>query len=131
MRILGIWRVAAFLAAAFVGGIAGSWIWHPGSPEASVVQLNRESDIVATYGVGGVVTADGQLWQYRPDKESWITLDESFALEGQGTSTAPLPVAVEEIRFMETFGFLVTRAGECWLYDHELKNWKPLGAPPK
>jgi hypothetical protein len=131
MRLEGLWRAAAFITAAFLGGMAGSWILNPETPEAGVVQLNRDSPIVGTYGVGGVITADGELWQYRPDKESWITLDESFALEGQGTNVVPLPIPVENIRFMETFGFLVARNGECWLYDLELKSWVSVGGPPQ
>jgi hypothetical protein len=127
----GLWRVAAFMTAAFLGGMAGSWILNPGTPEASVVQLNRDSAIVGTYGVGGVITAEGELWQYRPDKKAWLTLDESFALESQGTNTVPLPVPVESIRFMETFGFLVARNGECWLYDLDLKAWESIGTPPQ
>ena len=131
MRMEGLWRAAAFMTAAFLGGMAGSWILNPDSPEAGVVQLNRDSAVVGTYGVGGVITADGVLWQYRPDKDTWITLDESFALEGQGTNTVPLPVPVENIRFMETFGFLVARDGECWLYDLDLKAWESIGSPPQ
>ena len=131
MRIKGFWRMAAFLAAAFLGGMAGSWMLQPGSPEAGVIELSRSSDVVGTYGVGGVITGDGQLWQYRPDKSKWITLDESFALEGQGTNAVPLPVPIETIKFMETFGFLVTRDGECWLYDLDQKGWSSIGAPPR
>ena len=130
MRIRSLWRGVAFMAFAFLGGMTGSWIFDPGSPEAGVIQLGGgKSDVVATYGVGGVVTRDGQLFQYRPDKKKWITLDESFALEGQGTSAVPLPVPVERIRFMETFGFLVTLDGECWLYNIEQQQWESIGAP--
>ena len=84
---------------------------------------------MATFGVGGVVTSKGELWQYRPDRESWITLDESFALEGQATSVVPLPVPTTNIRIMETFGFLVTQDNECWLYDIDNHVWEPIGKP--
>ena len=52
-----------------------------------------------------------------------FTLDKAAKLD--------LPVAVENIRFMETFGFLVARDGECWLYDLELKSWVSVGTPPQ
>jgi hypothetical protein len=130
MQRKSLWSGAAFMAAAFLGGMAGSWIVSPGSPEAGVVVAGGGSNLVATYGVGGVVTRSGKIWQYRPDKSKWITLDESFALEGQGTSAFPLPVPVENIRFMETFGFLVARGDECWLYDFEQNRWNSIGSPP-
>ena len=57
--------------------------------------------LVASFGVGGVVTRDGELWQYRPDREKWVTLDESFALEGEARKFVPLPVPAEEIKMME------------------------------
>jgi hypothetical protein len=121
----------AFVVAAFLGGMAGSALWHPGSPEAGVVLLGAgSSNVVATYGVGGVVTREGEFWQYRPDKKTWITLDESFALEGEGTNLGPPPVPVEEIRFLETFGFLVTVSDECWLYNKDQRVWESVGSPP-
>lgn len=86
--------------------------------------------LVATYGVGGVLTRDGELWQYRPDRSRWLTLDESFGLEGKPTRLVPLPVAAAEVKLMETFGFLVTRKDECWLYDLDKNAWSNIGAPP-
>lgn len=86
--------------------------------------------LVAGFGVGGVLTRDGELWQYRPDRDKWVTLDESFALEGQATKLIPLPVPAEEVKLMETFGFLVTWSDECWLYDLDRNEWKKIGAPP-
>ena len=56
-------------------------------------------------------------WNHLADKGRWLSLDESFALEGQASKVVPLPVSPKEIRFMETFGFLVTRTDECWLYN--------------
>lgn len=86
--------------------------------------------LVATYGVGGVLTRDGELWQYRPDRSRWLTLDESFGLEGKPTKLVPLPVAAADVKLMETFGFLVTRKDECWLYDLDKNAWNNIGAPP-
>lgn len=86
--------------------------------------------LVATFGVGGVLTRDGDLWQYRPDREKWVTLDESFGLEGQSTHVVPLPVPPDQIKLMETFGFLVTYNDECWLYDLDKQTWRSIGAPP-
>ena len=123
---------AMFLAAAFLGGVAGSWIARPGAPEASpVLTSGTQGGLVGTFGVGGVLTREGKLWQYRPAKGKWLSLDESFALEGQGTSAVPLPVPVKDIRFMETFGFLVTQSDACWLYNVEKHHWEDIGSPPR
>lgn len=122
---------SVFLATAFLGGAVGSWALRPESPEASVIQpLRGRSTVVGTFGVGGVLTASGNLYQYRPDKKAWTTLDESFALEGKATQIAPLPVPVGEVRIMETFGFLVTHKNECWLYNINENRWESIGAPP-
>jgi hypothetical protein len=122
--------MALLVGAAFLGGIAGSWLLRPGVPDAGVIEAGSgKKGIVGTFGVGGVVAADGTLWQYRPDKRRWMTLDESYALEGEGTTVVPLPVPVAEIRHMETFGFLVTRGDVCWLYDFEGRRWDRIGAP--
>lgn len=129
MKIQGWLRGVLFLIAAFAGGMAGSWLMRPGTPEAGIVQLGQ-GPIVSTFGVGGVVLGDGQLWQYRPDKKKWMTLDESFALEGQGTAIQPLPVPMADVRHMETFGFLVTRSGDCWLYNIDENRWESIGSPP-
>jgi hypothetical protein len=130
MQAKQFWRGAAFLAAAFVGGMVGSWALHPDLPEASEIHSGK-GRVAGTFGVGGVLTTDGKLWQDRPDKTRWVTLDESFALEEQGTSAYPLPVPMESIRFMETFGFLVTQEDECWLYDVDQQRWKSVGTPPR
>jgi len=124
-------RGALFLVVAFAGGMVGSWVGRPGAPLASpVITEGRHGSIVGTFGVGGVLSRDGKLWQYRPDKKKWVLLDESFALEGQATNTSPLPVSVSQIRFMETFGFLVTDEDQCWLYDIEKHRWEMVGQPP-
>lgn len=86
-------------------------------------------DIVLTYGVGGVLTADGTLWQYRPDQDEWLTIDEAFRGEGRTTRVLPLPVAVEEIADMATFGFIITTGGDSYLYDLNANQWKLLPQP--
>lgn len=126
----GVLRGSAFLAAAFLGGVAGSMLLRPEAPEASVILKQPDVRLVGTFGVGGVVTASGELWQYRPDKSRWVTLDESFALEGQATGVFPLPVPVERIRAMETFGFLITEEEACWLYNLDQRRWEEIGSPP-
>ena len=114
---------------AFAGGMAGSWIGEPTRSEAGMIDLLGGQRVIGTFGVGGVITEDGGLWQYRPDKGAWLTLDESFALEGQATSVSPLPVPPAQIRHMETFGFLVDTSDRCWLYDIEEKVWNEIGSP--
>jgi hypothetical protein len=131
MHRKSLWRGAAFLAVAFLGGMVGSWVGRPEAPLASpIIADGPKGSIVGTFGVGGVMSREGKLWQYRPDKKKWISLDESFALEGQSTSTMPLPVAVSDIRFMESFGFLVTQDDQCWLYDIDKHQWHSVGRPP-
>jgi hypothetical protein len=86
--------------------------------------------LVASFGVGGVLTRDGELWQYRPDQGKWLTLDESFAMGGTKTKLVPLPVPADQVKTMQTFGFIVTRSDACWLYDMDRQEWKNIGAPP-
>ena len=112
-----------------VGGRALNPAAMAARPTATPQVVDR-GGLVASYGVGGVLTRDGELWQYRPDQEKWITLDESFALEGNKTKLVPLPVPADQVKEMQTFGVLVTRSDECWLYDLDLQQWKNIGAPP-
>jgi len=106
-------------------------LWGSGAPTAALAQGPTGSgDIALVYGVGGVLTRDGILWQYRPDKGSWVTVDDAFSEEGRETHVLPLPVAVGEIAQMESFGFLVTKSGACWLYDLEKDRWRDVGPPP-
>jgi hypothetical protein len=121
-------RTIAFASLAIFGGMLGSALFQPEAPRASTV--NPEQRLVATFGVGGVVTAEGELWQYRPDKDRWLKLDESFALEGQASQIVPLPLPPAEIRIFETFGFFIDQDDKCWLYDIEEKHWAEIGSPP-
>jgi hypothetical protein len=86
--------------------------------------------ILKLFGVGGVLTSDGTLWEYRPDLGRWITIDAAFKDQGRDTHVLPLPVAAGSIREIVTFGFLLTDQGECWLYDLEKDKWEKLPSPP-
>ena len=86
--------------------------------------------IVGVYGVGGVIGEDGTLWQYMPDQKKWLTIDAAFQRNGDETRILPLPVAVGDIQFMESWGFLVTRQGVVWHYDLEANRWQNIGGPP-
>ncbi len=87
------------------------------------------SAIVATYGVGGVLKSDGKLYQWRPERKQWVTIDESFRLDGETRKVLPLPVVVTEVVRMEGFGFIVTRGGGCWLYNLDSNTWENIGRP--
>jgi len=89
-----------------------------------------KNDVVLAFGPNGVLTRDGTLWVYRPDKGIWLTIDDSFAEEGHPTHVLPLPVAPAEIAQMQTFGFIVTSSGTCWFYDLSKDRWKNIGVPP-
>ena len=85
--------------------------------------------IVATYGVGGVLKSDGKLYQWRPERRQWVSLDESFKLDGEKRNVLPLPVSASEVARMEGFGFIVTRSGQCWLYNLDSNRWENIGRP--
>jgi hypothetical protein len=110
---------------------AGGWVV---ARERGVVLAQGSSPAVAqiqlSYGVGGVLTKDGTLWTYRPDTGKWLTVDEAFLAQNKTTHILPLPVPASSIARMESFGFLVTEAGTCWLYDLEKDKWIEIGAPP-
>jgi hypothetical protein len=85
--------------------------------------------VLRAFAVGGVLTADGTLWQYVPEKKRWFTIDEAFRAQGKETRILPLPVKAEEIADLSTWGFLVTLNNACWLYDIEQKRWVELPPP--
>ncbi len=87
--------------------------------------------VLLTFSLGGVLTADGTLWQYRPDMDRWLTIDEAFREEGRVTHILPLPVPAGEIQDMKTFGFILTRSGQVWFYEMERDKWKLLAPPPR
>ena len=88
-----------------------------------------ESDVILTFGIGGVLARDGTLWQYRPDLDKWFTIDEAFREEGKETHILPLPVPIPEIQEMVTYGFIVTKQGKIWFYEFSTDKWRQLKPP--
>jgi hypothetical protein len=122
--------VAAILA---VPGIALLGRPDPTQPDSGqAIAADRaggSGSIVATYGVGGVLKADGNLYQWRPERRQWVSLDESFRLDNEKRNVLPLPVAASEVARMEGFGFIVTKSGQCWLYNLDSNRWENIGRP--
>lgn len=87
------------------------------------------SSVVATYGVGGVLKADGNLYQWRPERRQWVSIDESFKIDGEKRNVLPLPVAASDVARMEGFGFIVTRNGTAYLYNLDSNRWENIGRP--
>jgi len=85
--------------------------------------------VLLVFGVGSVLTRDGTLWVYRPDKGSWLTIDEAFSEEGRETHILPLPVPATEIVQMESFGFFLAKNGDVWLYEMNTDRWGKLPPP--
>lgn len=123
--VLAAVATAAVLALA-AGSKAGSSAAAGTAPPRAA---SGSSPILATYGVGGVLKSDGKLYQWRPEKKQWVTIDESFRLDGESRSILPLPVAATDVGRMEGFGFIVTRSGNCWLYNLDTNRWENIGRP--
>lgn len=104
-----------------------------GLGRATARAQERESMTVnGLFGVGGIIVARGDdavLWQYKPDQKKWMTIDEAFKRDGRDTKILPLPVKAQEIRSMESWGFLVTTEGRLWQYDLETNRWQDIGTP--
>lgn len=123
---------------ALIAGVAAAGIlcaalvyWGGAGPKSARAHDRLPGPVVQVYSVGGVLTADGKLWQYHPEQKKWLTIDDAFRAQGKETKILPLPVAAAEIHEMETWGFLVTRSGACWLYDLERNRWEELPSPPR
>jgi hypothetical protein len=134
MRTRGSWLAAGLLVTLGLGlGLLLSAL--PGSDFSPAVATAGAQDrmpagkIVLTFSVGGVLTTDGRLLQYRPDVGRWLPIDEAFRQEGRETHILPLPVPPGEIRQMESFGFIVTKSGESWLYEMATDQWRRLPEP--
>ncbi|MEP7028035.1 MAG: hypothetical protein ABI960_05520 [Candidatus Eisenbacteria bacterium] len=125
-RRLALATVAVAAVIALAAGLKAAPSIAAGS---SVSRAATGGTIVATYGVGGVLKTDGRLYQWRPEKKQWVTIDESFRLDGETRSILPLPVSATEVTRMEGFGFLVTRSGTCWLYNLDTNRWENIGRP--
>jgi hypothetical protein len=88
-----------------------------------------DATILGLFGVGGVISESGTLWQYHPGEKRWMTIDEAFKRENRETHILPLPVPAEKIRAMESWGFLITKDGEVWQYDLDQNRWLNIGTP--
>ena len=116
-------------AAAIALVLAAGWALRADSQAAPAAASGSRSAVIATYGVGGVLKSDGALYQWRPEKKQWVTIDDSFRLDGESRKVLPLPVPASEVARMEGFGFIVTRSGACWLYNLDSNRWENIGRP--
>lgn len=120
---------ALLLTGAVLGAAICALFVGMSRPPAARAQASGPQEVLRAFAVGGVLTADGTLWQYLPEKKRWYTIDEAFRAQGKETRILPLPVKAEEIADLSTWGFLVTSASVCWLYDIEQKRWVELPSP--
>jgi len=127
MNRLLIPRLLAATAAVAIG-LSALWALRADSPAQAAAPASGSS-VVATYGVGGVLKSNGFLYQWRPEKKVWVTIDESFRMDGETRKVLPLPVGASEVARMEGFGFIVTRSGNCWLYNLDSNRWENIGRP--
>ena len=114
-------------ACAVTIGLAAAWALHAASPAQAAP--GPGGAVVATYGVGGLLKSNGTLYQWRPERKQWVTIDESFKLDGETRHVLPLPVAAADVARMEGFGFIVTHSGNCWLYNLDTNRWENIGKP--
>jgi hypothetical protein len=103
--------------------------WFSGARQGGSAEASPRGKILLAWGVGGVLTTDGTLWQFRPESRRWVTVDQSFALDGERRKVLPLPVPADQVAEMQGFGFLVTKGGSAWLYNLDKNSWQNLGAP--
>lgn len=108
--------------------LSALWAFRADTP-AQAQAAPAGGSVVATYGVGGVLKSNGSLYQWRPEKKVWVTIDESFRLDGETRKVLPLPVAAADVARMEGFGFIVTKSGSCWLYNLDTNKWENIGRP--
>ena len=120
-------RLLAATAAVAIA-LGALWALRADSPAQAAAPASG-SAVVATYGVGGVLKSNGFLYQWRPEKKVWVTIDESFRMDGETRKVLPIPVAASEVARMEGFGFIVTRSGTCWLYNLDSNRWENIGRP--
>ena len=120
---------ALLLTGAILGAVICALLVGMSEPRPARAQASGPQEILRAFAVGGVLTADGTLWQYLPEKKRWFTIDEAFRAQGKETRILPLPVKAEEIADLSTWGFLITTASVCWLYDIEQTRWVELPPP--
>ncbi len=121
-------KLALVVALTLGAALALTGIGRLGQPDAATA-ASKAPGILVTYGVGGVLKADGNLYQWRPERKQWVNIDESFRLDGETRKILPLPVVASEVARMEGFGFIVTRGGACWLYNLDSNRWENIGRP--
>ena len=102
-----------------------------GPGRGSPAEAAPRGKVLMAWGVGGVLTDDGTLWQFRPESRRWVTVDQSFALDGERRSVLPIPVPADQVANMQGFGFLITKDGSAWLYNLDSNKWDNLGAPAR
>jgi len=119
------------ICTALFGALLFFAVWTPaqGAEGANTGAAPPSGRIVRLLEVGTVLTDDGTIWVYRPDRERWMKIDEAFQEQQRRTHILPLPVPVASIKQMATFGFLMTDSGDCWLYLMEKDKWQKLSAP--
>lgn len=128
-------RIVAALTAGIALGLGLALAFVPGgSPlppaaHAATPAGSAGAGVVLICSQGTVLTADGQIWFYRPDQDRWLTMDQAFKSEGRETHIVPLPVPVADIKEMESFGFILTRGGEIWFYEISTDRWRKLPHP--
>ena len=122
-------RLTPVALAIFAAAIVLARALARGEPARAAARPPAAGNIVLAWGVGGVLTGDGTLWQYRPESRKWVTVDQSFALDGERRKVLPLPVPPDQIAQMQGFGFIVTRGGTCWIYNLDQNKWERIGAP--
>src|SRR5262245_34253259 len=101
MKRLVLPRLLVATAAVTIG-LAALWSLKADTP-AQAQAATAGSNVVATYGVGGVLKSNGSLYQWRPEKKAWVTIDESFRLDGETRKVLPLPVPAGDVARMEGF----------------------------
>ena len=104
--------------------------FDPGDAAAAEQAAGGDGRILQVISVGSVLTRDGMIWVYRPDKQTWLSVDEALKEEGRETHVLPLPVPATEIAQMQSFGFLLTKSGELWLYEFATDKWGRIQSPP-
>lgn len=132
MKVHSMSMIAAVvLATVLTAGFAASQGKTVQGRSAARTAARPAGNVLIAWGVGGVLTEEGTLWQYRPESKRWVTIDQSFALDGERRKVLPLPVAARAIESMQGFGFLVTRGGSAWLYNLDLNRWENIGRPAR
>lgn len=117
------------LASVLIPGLDSISQRVPLAPSEALAAPQPASQAVLAFNVGGVLTRDGMLWIFRPDLDRWLTVDEAFREEGRETHILPLPVPVQDIGDMETYGFILTKGGDIWFYEIAADKWRQLQTP--